>query len=157
MKTYFLKTTLFIAFITIIINCEKQYQNDGRNMAIAKIIGIYPITADEPVHLVELMITDSIGIFDIGEFTQEIINEPKENWQAPYMEYILNNEGDSILADDLEAPHRPELWKGNFRIVFFFHYLDINRHLKSPFGDLKLPNESKLPKRLNIIEYDPPD
>lgn len=73
------------------------------------------------------------------------------------MEHILNADGTMILADDLDASRKPELWKGNVRMAFFFHYLDITRPLRTPFGEIPLPKESKLPKRLKIIKYESPD
>ena len=142
--------------LLFIISCSKQNSN-GEKMNKVEIIGIYPIEADEPVHLIEIIIKESEGVFDIGEFTQEILNEPQANWQVPYMEYILDSEGDKILADDFEANSKPELWIGNMRIVFFFHYLDFTKPLKSPFGNIILPKETKLPQRLKIIHYDSPD
>ncbi len=47
-------------------------------------------------------------------------------------------------------------WKGDVRIVFFFHYLYLAVPLKTPFGDLVLPKESEKPKRLKMIKYEAP-
>ena len=38
-----------------------------------EIIGVYPVEADEPCHLIEIMINRSEGDeVDLGQFTQEI-------------------------------------------------------------------------------------
>ena len=121
------------------------------------IIGIYRIKAREPVHLIDLEIQNCQGVFDLSTITQEVPLQPQYNWQVPYMEHILNADGTMILADDLDASRKPELWKGDVRMAFFFHYLDITRPLRTPFGEIPLPKESKLPKRLKIIKYESPD
>jgi len=121
-----------------------------------KIIGIYPVEANEPVHLIELSVLDAQGTFNIGDITQEISGQPSDNWQCPYMEQILSASGDAILAGDYEASKRPELWEGDMRLAFFFHYLDFERPLLTPFGEIQLPAESKFPARLLMIEYEQP-
>lgn len=121
-----------------------------------EIIGLHPVKANEPVHLLEIMVKNSEGIFGIIKFTQEIPTEPKDNWQVPYDEKILNTEGDEIVADGFDAENKPELWKGDVRLAFFFHYLDLSKPLKTPFGDIVLPKESKRPNRLSIMEYEEP-
>ena len=128
----------------------------GHAMPDIEIIGVYPIEAPEPVHLIELRVRGAQGIFNVGEITQKIPREPRDNWQAPYMEQIINVSGDGILADDYEASKRPELWQGDMRLAFFFHYMDLERPLWTPFGEVELPTESELPKRLSFIEYEQP-
>jgi hypothetical protein len=126
-------------------------------MVSIKVLGIYPIKANQPVHLIEVQISNSSGMFNVSKFTQEIDSQPELNWQAPYMEYILNAEGNKILADDYTATKMPELWKGDVRMTFFFHYLDKKKPLRTPFGEVSLPTEIPLPKRLKIIKYEPVD
>jgi hypothetical protein len=121
------------------------------------IIGIYRIKAHDPVHLIEVEIEDCHGIFDLTTITQENRSLPESNWQAPYMEHILNAEGTKILADDYDAFTKSEYWKGDVRLAFFFHFLDTAKPLRTPFGEIPLPPETKLPKRLNIIKYEIPD
>jgi hypothetical protein len=100
----------------------------------ARIIGIHPVTADEPVHLVELEVAGSTDDFDFGEITQESPGQPRSNWQAVYDEREL----------------------GENRFAFFFHYLDTAKPLLSPFGPLSLPAETPIPEHLQGIEYEPP-
>ena len=44
-----------------------------------KIIGVHAIEADEPVHLIELVVEGDADAFDIGEITQEVAGQPREN------------------------------------------------------------------------------
>ena len=125
-------------------------------MSQIEIIGIHSVEAPEPVHLIELWVRGAHGIFDMGGFTQEIPDQPRDNWQVPFMEQILSTSGDEILANDFEASEKPELWTGDMRLVFFLHDLDLTQLLKTPFGDVRLPRESQLPKRLSMIQYEQP-
>lgn len=125
-------------------------------MTNIEVIGVYPIEADEPVHLVEVRLRGASGVFDVGEITQKIAGQPRSDWQVPYMEHILSASGDEVLADDSDTSDMPELWQGDVRLAFFFHYLGLKRPLKTPFGEVRLPAESELPKRLSMIDYELP-
>jgi hypothetical protein len=46
--------------------------------------------------------------------------------------------------------------KGDWRVAFFFHYLDFSKPLLSPAGPLELPEPSPRPSRLQFFEYEPP-
>ena len=72
----------------------------------AKIIGVHPVEADEPVHLIDLLVEAVTDDFRIGEVTQEVAGQPKSNWQVTYDERVL------------------EATDGKIRYAFFFHYLD---------------------------------
>ncbi len=100
-----------------------------------KVVGIYPIEAPEPCHLIEVILPKSFEEVDFGEFTQETPGEPKENWQVAYDE--------QVLEDGAEES----------RSVFFFHYLDCARPLLTPCGPVDLPEPTPMPERLSHIEY----
>jgi hypothetical protein len=119
-----------------------------------KIIGVYPIEADEPCHLIEVTIHRFGFDLDIGSFTQEIPGEAEDNWQVPYDEHFLNSDGTMVLNPDYpdEIPEADDL-----RVAFYFHYLDLKRPIKTFIGDMSLPEVTKKPGRLSILEYDPPD
>ena len=104
----------------------------------ARIIGVHPVEADEPVHLVELLVDGDADDFDIGEVTQEVAGQPKSNWQAPYDERVLD-ESD-----------------GKIRYAFFFHYLDFEKPLLTPAGSVAIPKPTKQPAHLKDIEYESP-
>lgn len=121
-----------------------------------EIMGVYPIKASEPVHLVEILVKDSTSAVEIGKITQELPGQPRSNWQVPYDEKILNADGTRVMADPFLERHKPKLWIGNVRLVFFFHYLDLSKPLQTPLGDVTLPPESKKPRRLSGIKYEAP-
>ena len=103
-----------------------------------RILGVHPVEADEPVHLIELVVEGNVQDFDIGEVTQEVAGEPRDNWQVPYDERLL------------------EETDGKVRYAFFFHYLDLDQPLVTPIGDARLPKPTDVPQHLEGIEYDAP-
>jgi hypothetical protein len=119
-------------------------------------IGVYPVEAKEPVHLLEVWVRNADGVFDMGGVTQEVPEQPRSNWQAPYSEHVLSAAGDEALTEEFGAADKPDLWKGDMRLAFFFHYLDLERPLLTPFGPVQLPPASELPDRLSMIRYEPP-
>src|SRR5262245_42182991 len=101
--------------------------------AKANIIGVHPVEADEPVHLIELFVEGDPNTLDIGEVTQEVAGQPNSNWQAPYDERVL---------EELE---------GKIRYAFFFHNLDFKKPLLTPAGSVSVPKATKLPAHLHDI------
>src|SRR5437868_9865811 len=77
----------------------------------ARIVGVYPVEADEPVHLIELLVEGDLEDFDMDKVTQEVAGQPMRNWQAPYNERLLEES------------------EGKARHAFFFHFLDLNNPL----------------------------
>jgi hypothetical protein len=104
----------------------------------AKIIGVHPIEADEPVHLIEILVEGDAGDVNVGDVTQEVAGQPKTNWLAPYDGHLL------------------EKSKGKLRYAFFFHDLDLQKPLLTPAGSLALPKPTKVPSHLKDIEYESP-
>jgi hypothetical protein len=121
-----------------------------------EIIGVYSVTTDEPCHLVEFRVRGVNGVFNFGGFTQEVPYTPQSNWQVPWMERILSADGSKVVADDSEISAMPELFRGDVRCIFFFHYLDTNRPLVTPFGEVRLPKPTDRPQRLTMIQYEKP-
>ncbi|HEV2968717.1 MAG TPA: hypothetical protein VGY55_01935, partial [Pirellulales bacterium] len=85
---------------------------------VIEIIGVYPVKAPEPCHLIELWVRNSQTGIDVGMFTQPMRSQPRSNWQAAYDEKMLDSSGVKIVADDLFGT-RPEsrLWAGDLRIA----------------------------------------
>jgi|ERR1019366_6754142 hypothetical protein len=104
----------------------------------AKIIGVHPVKANEPVHLIELLVESVVEDFDLGEATQEIAGQPKMNWQVPYNDRLLESSKEKV------------------RYAFFFHYLDLASPLLTSSGSLPLPPPTKTPAHLRGIDYEPP-
>jgi hypothetical protein len=119
-----------------------------------EIIGVYPIDAQEPCHLVELWVRRSTARVDLGLFTQEDSTQPQSNWQVPYDEKILDASGSAVIKDAWQDGG--DAWKGDVRLAFFFHYLRSESPLLTPFGEVVLPTPTPLPARLRSIKYDPP-
>lgn len=75
----------------------------------ARVIGIHPVAADEPVHLVELEVEGSTDDFDFGDVTQEVLGQPRSNWQAAYDERAIGENRFAFLdtAKPLLSPAGP--------------------------------------------------
>lgn len=83
-------------------------------MNTTDVIGIYPVELNKPVHLIEILIKNSESVFDLTEITQAIPNQPKLNWQVPWGEKILDNAGETVIADCFVANEKPNA-KSPFR------------------------------------------
>jgi hypothetical protein len=118
------------------------------------ILGVYPVDAPEPCHLVELSIRNFVGPLGLSQFTQEQPDQPRTNWQVPWDERVLDAEG----ASDLHGrfPRKIEATGKPLRLAFFFHHLDLSRPLNTPAGDIPLPRPQVRPQRLAFIEYESP-
>jgi hypothetical protein len=122
-----------------------------------EIIGVHPVEAADPCYLVELWVRGSEVLFDLGEFTQEESGQPQSNWQVPYDEKILDHSGTRILADPWKMRSKDvDVWRGDVRIAFFFHYLKAGQPMRTPFGTVATPDPTRMPERLSIMTYDPP-
>jgi hypothetical protein len=118
-------------------------------------IGIYPVEeAPEPCHLVEILIEDFQGELNLIEFTQEVDKLPKDNWQSPWDEYLLSNDG---LSGQVSPYPNPLKINGSQRLAFFFHYLDPSLPFTTPLGPITLPKASPRPSRLAFVKYEAPD
>lgn len=117
---------------TITKIANKASQRDQK----MEIIGIYPIVAEDPCHLIEVNIYSNSYEYKWGEVTQEVKGQPIENWQVAYDEQPLDDE--------------------NKRWVFFFHYLDFTKPLRTPDGEVDLLSPTRFPERLSHIEYEEP-
>ena len=105
-------------------------------MTSVRVLGVHPISAREPVHLIELEVTGAISELDWVSVTQPLDARDSSYWQVPY--------------DERAVPGREGHW------CFFFHYLDLARPLQSNLGPLLLPRESPLPSHLRFIRYEEP-
>jgi hypothetical protein len=99
---------------------------------------VHPVTADEPIHLIEIEIEGSVDQFDFDEVTQELAEQPRDHWQSAY--------------DELELERKA----GKARFAFFFHYLDVGKPLHTSFGPVALPMATPIPVHLRSIKYEAP-
>jgi hypothetical protein len=121
-----------------------------------EVVGVYPVVAAEPCHLVELIVRDSDGPFDVGAITQADPAHPRSEWQVPYDEKLLTSNGDDVLHDPWRGAGEPSWWTGSVRLAFFLHYVDLDRPLSTPFGEVPLPPPSERPARLTDFAYEAP-
>jgi hypothetical protein len=121
---------------------------------VIDVLGIYPVEAPEPCHIIELMIREHIGVLDVGAFTQESPDQPPSNWQVPWDERILNADGTKDVLGQFPAQIKAD--GTPLRLVFFFHYLDFHRPLMTPTGKLALEPPVEKPDRLAFLEYESP-
>ena len=105
-------------------------------MSTVRVLGVHPVKAREPVHLVEIELLADASQVDWCSFTQPFEGRERSYWQVPY--------------DEQPVPGRPNNW------CFFFHYLDTSRPLQSFAGDLPLPQVTPLPPTLSSIKYEEP-
>jgi hypothetical protein len=119
-----------------------------------EVIGVYPVRAVEPCHLVELWVRELKGELPVADFSQEMKGQPRDNWQVPYDERVLNDGGTAQVGE--QFPSLIEADGSDLRLAFFFHYLDFSRPLLTPAGPLTLPEETERPSRLEFFMYEPP-
>lgn len=100
-----------------------------------RIIGVHPIPANEPCHLLEIELIAPSDEFDFELVTQEIPDQSKAYWQVAYDGQEVGDKQDGC------------------RWAFFFHYLDFGRPLLTPFGPITLPEPTPVPPHLKAIEY----
>ncbi len=104
----------------------------------AKVVGVHPLNAEEPVYLIEILVEGHPEDFDIDKVTQEDHSQPRANWQVAYDERVL------------------EQTEEKARLAFFFHYLNVHKPLLTSLGPLHLPEPTKAPAYLKVIVYEPP-
>jgi hypothetical protein len=124
------------------------------------VVGVYKVPGSEDVALVEVEVDRPPSNVDVGKFTQEEPGIDQANWQVPYDERYLNADGTGEIGERWSMGWEPQpgvIEPATTRLVFFFHFLDSSRPLKSPDGDVPLPALSSLPARLTFVEYEPPD
>ena len=131
---------------------------EGRKQAATvEIIGVYPVQAEERCHALELWVKGVVQPFSFGDFKQEDPAEPEWKWQCAWMEHVLNVRGDKVLADERQISSQPELFRGDMRVLFFMHFLNLRRPLATPFGPVAIPTETSMPARLSTVHYERPN
>lgn len=120
-------------------------------------VGVYPIKAAEPCHLVEIQLEGVGPGLDFGGFTQPAEGQPQALWQVPWMEVVLNSGGTEVVGVSEVIDKHPEMLTGSVRVAFFMHFLDLGRPLLSQLGEIALPKPTPKPSRLKMLKYEAPD
>ena len=110
-----------------------------------KLIGVYSVDENPDISLVELNIAKDVNEIDFFEFTQEVENEPRLNWQVPFGEVYLDPTGEKVIGDEINLPKGIS---GNTRLAFFIYYLDVNKPMLTPFGKIILFEKIEAPNRI---------
>jgi len=101
------------------------------------------------LYVIEIDVSRCESHFDVGELTQSSAGD--RNAQVPHGEVFLRADG--VAQIDVDAVD----WTGTVRIAFWLHYVDLDKPLHTPFGDVPLPLSTPLPERLlAVMAYDLP-
>lgn len=119
-----------------------------------EVVGVYEVPSAPDGHLVEVRSPSPPDSLDIGGFTQEEPGQPRESWQAPWIERWLDPSGEQVLTEEFDPP---PAWLSESRLVFFLHYLAFDRPLLTPSGPVELPMPTAVPQRLVGVAYEPVD
>jgi hypothetical protein len=108
------------------------------------------------VFMIELLVRPRGETFDQSAFRQVDPCAPTSGWQVPHQLTALSTNGEDVLGDlpTLLRLH-PELLHRELRLAFFIHFLDPDRPLETPFGEVALAPVLPLPYRLKAIQYTP--
>ena len=118
-------------------------------MDIVKYYGCYDY--NKAWYLIELLLDIPPSEIDWGRICVPECGVQRVDWQAPYMEQYLNEDGTEKLCETYETPKGGE----TFSRVAFFLYKVPARALSTPYGDLALRGGERVPKRLEgLIEFE---
>lgn len=121
---------------------------------LVKLIGLYSVDTNPEVTLVELLICKKASEIEIGEFTQFVENQTRLNWQSPFSEKYLSLDGTEIIGDE---DNLPDDLNETTRLIFFFYFLNLNKSLITPFGQLELTEKNNQPNRISeLMKYESP-
>ena len=121
--------------------------------AMMEIIGVHPVDGVD-CFLIEAVIAGVTTQPDFGQVTQPSERLAQPDWQVAYNEVLLDADGASVVADLLQTTVSD--WPAQARVAFFLHHLDIERPIRTPFGDVIAPQPTARPDRLTMIEYEAP-
>ena len=89
------------------------------------------------LYLIEVALEPDDAEIDWGQVTQPVAGLSRSSWQSVWDEQPLEGEGN--------------------RWAFFLHDVDLNQPLRTPVGDLRLPQPTPTPKHLKDVVYQDPD
>ncbi len=118
-----------------------------------EVIGVYHVPEHRGLSMVEVQVNAHYAGFDPEGFLKPEAKTPPEQWEAADDVRYLNPSGDLMIGDRFQRPLEEH---ETTRMVMFFHDLDIQGPLVTPFGLVELPKRRPLPERLrSIIQYHP--
>jgi hypothetical protein len=115
------------------LRIRKGYKLGGMELELAR----QEIRNDfKSLYMIEIEINPPDASFDWCAITQPVPGRPRSDWQVPY--------------DERPVDQKPGRW------AFFFHFLDLDRPLQTPIGDMQLPRATSRPSYLLNFEYESP-
>lgn len=104
--------------------------------------------------LMEMLIDEASDSIDWDNFAVPEKGVAEFNWQVPYAEQYLDENGTEKICKLYEVPQVPVK---PCRVVFFI-YKTGGKILRTSYGEFSIENHKKLPKRLKcIVEFEKPD
>jgi hypothetical protein len=115
---------------------------------------VYDVPSAPEALLIEVVAAIPPGELGVSAFTQEEPGRPRDDWQAPWMEQGLDERGENVVSEPFDAPPDDV---ATSRLVFFLHYVALDRPLITPTGEVPLSSPVAMPPRLAAVEYAPVD
>ena len=120
------------------------------------VLGVHPVDGRSDVHMLEVLVRQPAGSFDVSEFVQQDPTQPRSNWQSLWDEHYLSDDGEQVLPT--RWPAAPGSTSEMTRLAFFMFFLAFDRPLLTPYGPVVLPAPTPMPDRLRrLIEFQEPD
>jgi len=135
-------------------NCrDKQIEIIELNYQKLKLNGVYSISKNNDVHIIEFEAIEEIKDFEISQITQMLNEQKRMNWQTPYDEKYFD-QSNQILGDWV---NEPESIKKGEKIVFFFDELNLSKPIRTQFGDYEISEIKKTPNWVTeTMKYEKP-
>jgi len=120
---------------------------------ILKLNGVYKIENIENIHIVELEAQAEINDLEVSQITQVVSGEERLNWQSPYDEKFVNSTNE-LIGDWKDIPSSI---KPGEKIIFFFHELDLEKPIKTQYGNLDISGTTETPEWITkLMKYEEP-
>ena len=97
--------------------------------------------------LIEMLLDIPASEIKWDEFVAPEKKTTPGNWQCPYMEQYLNEEGTERICEVYEIPQRGH---DHCRVAFFL-YKTSGMMLRTPYGEFALRGDREAPERLRSI------
>ena len=132
---------------------ETEMQNRITEKMV-KLIGVYIVPGEKDIYMIELIINQAPALVDISSILQKDDAKDKSDWQAPYDERYLDENGEIVIGDFFDHKALP---RDTTRVIFYMYLESLDKPLSSPYGDISLVKPSNLPARLSAIDFEAMD
>ena len=109
----------------------------------------------EATVLVEVLVENADGRFDVGDFCQPDAEVGREEWQVAWAEAFLDADGQELIQERWAASV-PVV--RSFRVAFFIHDWKEEVGIETSYGERTCPSPTPMPERLaRLVPYEPVD